>query len=65
MFNEFADRVGKAHTQLMEGAITYFEFFCFCAARVHETIEDPGYEEAKAEAEKEFAALPSWMEDKK
>jgi hypothetical protein len=38
MFKSFADKVGKAHTQLMEGAITYSEFFNFCCARVGEVV---------------------------
>ena len=55
MFEKFATEVGKAHNQLMEGAITYHEFFNFCAMRVHEVMTAPTYVAEAEAADAEFS----------
>ncbi len=44
MFKEFAEEVGKAHNQLMEGAITYQEFFNYTMTKAVQVLSSERYE---------------------
>ena len=45
MFKEFAETIGKAHIQLMEGAITFEEFYNKTAFEVIELSQTERYAE--------------------